>query len=221
MSYHYLPIEQAKAGDIVEFNKPNYGSSFTHKKLYIVSKDYTRSYISLVEDDNNTPNSFPLEYFKLIKTKPGSEATFGDKCIRISGGKGNPCTPNGTIITVNGITTNKIHWAKYASNCCSQFLVLCQKPTKPKPQQPKEIPTMKLQDLINQIFGTTDYESKPNLLVVVYNAEGDEIATATADSIEDVTAKVQSNPKLWGCKLVTYKLHKEVTTEVPVTITKA
>ena len=85
-----------------------------------------------------------------------------------------------------------------------------------QPQQPKEIPTMKLQDLINQIFGAADYESKPNLLVVVYNAEGDEIATATADSIDDVTAKVQSNPKLWGCKLVTYKLHKEA-----VTITKA
>jgi len=92
-------------------------------------------------------------------------------------------------------------------------------PTENQSQQQKET-HMNLQDTINEIFGVTDYQMKPKFVVVVYNAEGSEIATTTAESLQDVTDKVQSTPKLWGCKLVMYKMNKEVTTEVPVAVTK-
>ena len=82
-----------------------------------------------------------------------------------------------------------------------------------------------LQQLLCQIFGaekpTTDYDNRKQLMVVIYSIDGKMVATATADSTEQVAAEVKRNPTLWGCKVLTYKLSKEIFVDVPVSIGKA
>lgn len=93
-----------------------------------------------------------------------------------------------------------------------------------KPTQ-KENTMNDLQQLLLSIFGaekpTTDYDKRAQLLVVVYSLDGKKVATATADSVDQVTTEVKRNPTLWGCKVLTYKLSKEIFVDVPVSITKA
>ena len=82
----------------------------------------------------------------------------------------------------------------------------------------KEQP-MKLQQLLDTIFGVSDYEAKPKFIVTVFNNDK-EVATTTAESIEEIQQTIQSDTRLWGCKLVAYKIHSELQTQVPVAITK-
>ena len=92
----------------------------------------------------------------------------------------------------------------------------------PYPTIQKEKP-MKFQDFINSLFTEeikTDYDKKPNFLVVIYNNEGTEIAQATATSVKQVEDKIQSTPKLWGSKAVMYSIDSEVQVSVPVVTTK-
>lgn len=91
--------------------------------------------------------------------------------------------------------------------------------------QSKENTMNDLQQILSQIFGaekpTTDYDKRPQLLVVVYSLDGKKVATTTANSVEQVAYEVKRNPQLWGCKVLTYKLNKELFVDVPVSIEKA
>lgn len=82
----------------------------------------------------------------------------------------------------------------------------------------KEQP-MKLQQLLDAIFGVSDYEAKPKFIVTVFNNDK-EVGTTTAESVEEIQQTIQSDTRLWGCKLVAYKIHSELQTQVPVAITK-
>lgn len=85
-------------------------------------------------------------------------------------------------------------------------------------KQGTEMP--KLQEIINQIFGTNDYQQKPNYLVVVYTPDCSEYAQGTAETLEQVENTLASDYRLIGHTAVTYKIHKEFTTKVPVVSTK-
>ena len=82
-----------------------------------------------------------------------------------------------------------------------------------------------LQALLSALFSgekpVTDYEQRPTYLVVVYSRDGSELGTATADSIDTVKTRIANTPELWGCKVLTYKLDREVSVKVPVVSTKA
>ena len=82
------------------------------------------------------------------------------------------------------------------------------------------IEMQKLQEIINQNFGTNDYQQKPNYLVVVYTPDGSEYAQGTAETLEQVENTLASDYRLIGHTAVTYKIHKEFTTKVPVVATK-
>jgi hypothetical protein len=125
MPYQYLPINQAKEGNIVE--RINTSSSST--------KPYEQEgYLAIVgEDFTNYPGNRPAldeTYWKLVKTLPGSTAKVGDECIRISGG--NSGTKNGDIITVTKCTGRLIYWEPDYSNFTNQFLVLCKAQQEPR-----------------------------------------------------------------------------------------
>jgi hypothetical protein len=79
---------------------------------------------------------------------------------------------------------------------------------------------MPFQDIINSIFGVSAYDAKPKFLVTIYKPDGSEYANATADSIDDIKQKAATDYRLVGHKIVVYKLHTEITSEVPVTITR-
>ena len=91
-------------------------------------------------------------------------------------------------------------------------------PSEPTQTTTKEQP-MKLQQLLDVIFGVSDYEAKPKFIVTVFNNDK-EVGTTTAESIEEIQQTIQSDTRLWGCKLVAYKIHSELQTQVPVAITK-
>ena len=86
--------------------------------------------------------------------------------------------------------------------------------------QTKEIKMQKLQDLINQIFGGTDYDQKPNYLVIVYAPDGSQHAHGYANSVEEIEQKMKSDYRLIGHTTVAYKISREFTTEIPVVSTK-
>lgn len=92
-------------------------------------------------------------------------------------------------------------------------------------QKEKTMNSTALQQLLTQIFGTpkpeTDYDKRPAYLVVAYSADGQQVAQATATSEKDVKQKVQQTPGLWNCRVLTYKLDKELSVNVPVTSVKA
>lgn len=79
---------------------------------------------------------------------------------------------------------------------------------------------MPFQDIINSIFGVSAYDAKPKFLVTIYKPDGSEYANATATSIEDIKEKAETDYRLIGHKIVVYKLHTEITTEIPVIITR-
>jgi len=79
---------------------------------------------------------------------------------------------------------------------------------------------MPFQDIINSIFGVSDYDKKPKFLVTIYNPDGSEHANATAENIEDIKQKAATDYRLIGHKIVAYKLHSEITTEIPVVVTR-
>lgn len=92
MKLQYLPIQQTQENDVVQAVRDSNG--FTTNKLYITSAPYNFSggyrsadvgpgTINVVQDDNNTGNGWGEQCFKLVKTKPGSEAKVGDICIMI------------------------------------------------------------------------------------------------------------------------------------------
>jgi len=99
-----------------------------------------------------------------------------------------------------------------------QIIQDCINPAQIKKQN-KEA-TMPFQDIINSIFGASAYDAKPKFLVTIYKPDGSECASATATSIEDIKQKAATDYRLIGHKIVVYKLHTEITTEIPVMITR-
>ena len=272
--YEYLPIEQAKVGDIVECIK-DLPSTFTAGKLYQVKEPENKwGDLDIVEDDKGSKtNGWAHKNFKLIKTKPGHKAQIGDTVFCIANTDGN-CKQGESFIVhdidenylspppgilFNGLTSKESWaWSKkyfvvlckkeqiFTSQCKEIFLNGCPETipdfnsTKYKEDQAflasldytekinqtqKENSMNSLQQLLCQIFGaekpTTDYDNRKQLMVIVYSLDGKMVATATADSVEQVADEVKRNPTLWGCKVLTYKLNKELFVDVPVSIEKA
>lgn len=99
-----------------------------------------------------------------------------------------------------------------------QIIQDCIQPVQIKKQNKEAI--MPFQDIINSIFGVSAYDAKPKFLVTIYKPDGSEYANATADSIETVKQKAATDYRLIGHKIVAYKLHTEITTEIPVMVTR-
>lgn len=117
---------------------------------------------------------------------------------------------------------DKVFGIPNTQNACYEVPLVAEEPIK---SQSKENTMNDLQQILSQIFGaekpTTDYDKRPQLLVVVYSLDGKKVATSTANSVEQVAYEVKRNPQLWGCKVLTYKLNKELFVDVPVSIEKA
>ena len=231
--YKYLSIEQARVGDVVEAVKTI--DKVTKGSLYTILPSSTNISIGhYINDEGEHTDGINLssEYWKLIATKPGSEAKIGDTVVCVKDTRGDCKINNSFIVAVLsdiglgpvkgtkfGNTHSKAGWGWLKAD----FLVLCKADELEQPQ--KENTMNELQQLLSTIFGaekpTTDYDKRPQLLVVVYSLDGKKVATATADSVDQVADEVKRNPSLWGCRVLTYKLGKELFVDVPVTITNA
>ena len=124
--YKYGNIEDAKPGDIVECTH-NFFDIFTKSKLYIVSSNknkYEPNFIMIDKDDKgSTTNGWRKGSFKLVKTKPGTEAKVGDTVIRIKGGT-STC-PTGTVFTVLEADRGYLLYASSLAAVTNECKVLC------------------------------------------------------------------------------------------------
>ena len=137
------------------------------------------------------------------------------------------CTKEGAFGTASDSSDYIIRYEDAILNNCSIEIQNQIDPIQEKNESDCEIKIKKqgikmpnLQEIINQIFGTNDYQQKPNYLVVVYTPDGSEYAQGTAETLEQVENTLASDYRLIGHTAVTYKIHKEFTTKVPVVATK-
>lgn len=187
--------------------------------IHLVAKTYNTGMdrIDLVGD---SMTNFFAHNFQPLHTLPADQAKVGDTCICID--------PKNSMFGQTVIVTSTNNWQilwddnKHA-NLFECFLLIPTVASLSQPSQPTKGPTLKLSDIISEIFSTTpttDFEAKPNILAVIYTAKGDEVATFVADSTEEVAEKIANNSCLWGMKVVTYKIANILETQVPVTIAK-
>ena len=136
--YEYGNIENAKAGDVVEWVDTTRHSShneggcpMTLHKLYIVTNSI-QNRILVTTDVGCTDDTWLKDSFKLVKTKSGTEAKVGDTVIRFKGGT-RTC-PTGTVFTVLEVGDNSLYYAHNLSAFTSECKVLCKASTaKPEP----------------------------------------------------------------------------------------
>lgn len=211
------PIQK---GDVVIRTGPSSTKAAKHS-IHLITKTYNTGVdrIDLVGPDMT---NFFAYNFEPLHTLPADQAKVGDTCICID--------PKnfifGQTITITRTDDQFLHWDDQSGQCSqyrSAFLFIPTVAFLSQPSQPIKGPTLKLIDIISEIFSTTpttDFEAKPSILAVIYTAKGDEVATFVADSTEEVAEKIANNSCLWGCKVVTYKIANILETQVPVAITK-
>lgn len=207
--FEYRDFNEVRTGDLVQAIR---GSSLSSvRDLHIVQ--------NVVEDRSEKlivieglPGRWTKDYFSLVKIKPISEVQVGDYMFRKS--LGTKEFPKHTTIIIKDIRSNEFYYYSSGYAVLSGEVIVPY--LKTKQAQKEQKPMKKLQDILNQIFGITDYEQKPNYLVVVYSADGAEIAQTIATNIEEVESKFKTTPSLIGCTAVCYK----ATTEIPVVTTK-
>lgn len=219
-------------GDVVEYqhNHPTIKELF-EGALFIVDK--------VASDDTilvSHPRLFRILLFtnrlKVVATSTASHARKGDTIISLI--DVGPRRSVGSIHEVLHSTDGRS--ARYISsegngastNELDSFRLLIEdrdcdtatNDTLPQPSQHIKEPTMDIQQLLESIFGsvkpTTDYDKRPPVLVVAYNRDGSQMGTATAPSLQAVKDKIADTPELWGCKVLTYRIDKEVSVKVPV-----
>lgn len=110
--YEYGNIKNAEVGDIVEStDKSNHET--TKGKLYIIQSGSTNGSIGHFitdEDEKSVGIALNKRFWKLLKTKPGSEAKVGDTVIRFK--HGTSTCPTGTVFTVLEVSYNSLYYAR-------------------------------------------------------------------------------------------------------------
>ena len=115
--YEYENIEDAKPGDIVERIKKGSSNEPYHQIGYlaVVGNDFP-------ETEGCRPSLDP-NWWKLVKTKPGSEAKVGDTVIRFK--DGTRTCPTGTVFTVLKIDHKALYYDSTLSAYMNECKVLC------------------------------------------------------------------------------------------------
>jgi len=134
MKYQYGDIKDAKSEDIVEFRGTS-NTSFTTGSLYIIDiKDPTANNDRVFKNSGESGTAtIHSNTWKLVLTKPGSEAKIGDTAIRFKGGT--PSCPTGTVFKVTYITCNNhLGYKPSYSADYAECLILCTEEAIPQPK---------------------------------------------------------------------------------------
>ncbi len=129
--YEYLPIEQVKAGDIVEAVNGTI-RAYTIGKLYIVKDIMNEIVFTEADNTGSSCTGWHINNWKLVKTLPGEYARVGDEYIKVENGDGVFSEQQGNIITIENIVDAHIYWKSMAGNETDQFRVLCKGPQSDK-----------------------------------------------------------------------------------------
>ena len=242
-NYKYKQTLDVEVGDLVMWTKlpPSITNRVNNKVYKVIGESCEHNPIVL--NEHGRESLYAVGYgFKVLQTKPANQAVVGDYMYRISSGS-DTFSKHSVIKITRTDNNNRLGYSEELGVDFNEVIVIAQAdpslvqqaPTIPEsainfalypsgapsePTQPttKEQP-MKLQQLLDTIFGVSDYEAKPKFIVTVFNNDK-EVGTTTAESIEEIQQTIQSDTRLWGCKLVAYKIHSELQTQVAVVITK-
>lgn len=143
--YEYDYMDNAKAGDIVEYvgsaDNPEYAIK---GKLYILNKDYKIYNDLWLDDEKCKDNCWDYSnqgtiLWKLVKTKPGSEAKVGDTVISIDKPGIHIPRQRGSIHQVTEIQSDsRLGYAQGRSTAPKNFRVLCKAEQKKSTNLPIE-----------------------------------------------------------------------------------
>ena len=128
--YKYGNIEDAKPGDVLERIKKGSSNEPYDQIGYlaVVGNDYP-------EAEGVKPSLDP-NWWKLVKTKPGSEAKVGDTVIRFK--DGTRTCPTGTVFTVLEIDQGYLYYTSVLAAETDECKVLCKtSTTKSEPDTPR------------------------------------------------------------------------------------
>lgn len=123
--YEYRDIDKAKLGDVVECVDVGIGNSLTIGKLYlVVDNDGSLGYMGDGRESTSFMNKNSSRW-KLVKTKPGSEAKVGDNII-MTEYHGGPLA-KGSIHTISGYANGMYEFEGFITVCSDDtiFKVLC------------------------------------------------------------------------------------------------
>lgn len=139
IEYEYLPIEQAKKGDIVQCicsNMESYANiRYTYGKIYITDglDEYNNMCITIKKCDNGfEDDSWYKDNFKLVKTKPGKHAKIGDHVI-MADPRDQEQVPLGNISKVIRAEPHTLTIASHPNNFlnANRYKVLCRQTISP------------------------------------------------------------------------------------------
>lgn len=131
LEYEYLDREP-KADDVVECLE-NYSDQFTKGKLYICIKVLEKYVFVDIDDTGSRTNAYDRKIFKVVNSKPGSEAKVGDTCIVYGSNDGAENVSIGDIVTLleecNGNGDNGFKCHHNLSNQVNKnnLIVICKK----------------------------------------------------------------------------------------------
>lgn len=230
----YLPIDQAKIGDVVECINNNV-SELLKNTLYVVS-DIKMGFI-ILEDLGEY--KYCVTRFKLVKTKPASEAKIGDYMIRTQAYLSD--TSVGDILPIihtnhEGLWYNPSY--RIPTHRFNEIKVLCTKPKEKLAEDSdfytatslynhtkKENNMNPTTDIKIEINGQTvctqtkkeqpktDLEISSKYVVEWYDPKG-QIMSREQSTKQDVRKELQTREKLgWTYRL--YKIYESKTTDIP------
>lgn len=147
--YKYKQTTDVEVGDLVVWTDiSKYHGTLTKDKVYQVTNHPDQNTLNVINDKGNK-NSYGKGFgFKVLQTKPASEAVVGDCMYRIS--YGSYAFPQHTIIKITKIIPKYLYYKAEHSVRHDEVIVIAQA------EQTSEYPVLKEDKVLGFIFKYTD-----------------------------------------------------------------
>lgn len=146
--YKYKQTTDVEVGDLVVWTDiSKYHGTLTKDKVYQVTNHPDQNTLNVINDKGNK-NSYGKGFgFKVLQTKPASEAVVGDYMYRIT--SGSDSFPQHTIIKITKITPNYLYYKAGQSVLHDEVIVIAEA------EQTSEYPVFKEDKVFGFIFKYT------------------------------------------------------------------
>ena len=146
--YKYKQTTDVEVGDLVVWTDiSKYHGTLTKDKVYQITNHPDKNTLNVINDKGNK-NSYGKGFgFKVLQTKPASEAVVGDYMYRIT--SGSDAFPQRTIIKITNIMPNYLYYKAGHSVLHNEVIVIAEA------EQTSEYPVFKEDKVLGFIFKYT------------------------------------------------------------------
>ena len=146
--YKYKQTTDVEVGDLVVWTEllPN-NPYITKNKVYKVLGKINKSLVTVLSDNNTAINLGKAQGFKVIQTKPASEAIVGDYMYRISSGSGT--FPQHSVVKITRTSNERLGYSEELGADFYEVIVIAQA------EQTSEYPVFKEDKVLGFIFKYT------------------------------------------------------------------